>query len=78
MLIKARTNPSIFHFPRFATPLHAPREILSGSVLTAQEPEGSTSFSHDSLAGVQLARASLPPCRYFSAPASSLIESAGN
>lgn len=40
MLIKARTNPNIFNFPRakIAASLHAPTEILSGSVLLQKEP----------------------------------------
>lgn len=42
MLIKARTNPNLFHFPRtkIAAPSHALREILSGSTLLNKNLRG--------------------------------------
>lgn len=47
MLIKARTNPNLFHFPvaKIAAPLHAPREILSGSVLLHKNLRGALALA---------------------------------
>lgn len=47
MLIKARTNPNIFNFPRtkIAALLHAPIEILSGSVLLQKNLRGELALS---------------------------------
>lgn len=47
MLIKARTNPNIFNLPRtkIAAPLHAPIEILSGSLLLHKNLRGALALS---------------------------------